>query len=178
MRRATLAIFAAVMGTAVLVGLKAPFGVARPASVVATGPVDPGLPAPSPSADADPTHAVRPSTSPSPPVWSSASTRPTKPGPAPSTAKPSAVAKTVDGSREQASHYGYVRVRITVTGSRMTDITMLEVTSEPNSAARRAPATLIQEALAAQNADIANVSEATYTSEAFEASLRTALGRV
>jgi uncharacterized protein with FMN-binding domain len=68
-------------------------------------------------------------------------------------------------------------VKIEMTGTRLTDIIMLEVTSEPNGAARRAPTTLIQEALSAQSADIANVSRATYTSEAFKASLRNALAR-
>jgi hypothetical protein len=43
--------------------------------------------------------------------------------------------RTFAGTREQAGGFGYVQVKIEMTGTRLTDITMLEVTSEPNGAA-------------------------------------------
>lgn len=168
MRRASMAIAAAVVGTAGLVGLKVQHDVARPADAVATAPPTPGA-----RALGQPSG---PHTSSAPPAESPA-TKTGTPKPRTTTSHSPPAVRTFAGTREQAGGYGYVQVKIEMTSTRLTDITMLEVTSEPNGAAREAPATLIQEALAAQSADIANVSRATYTSEAFKASLRNALAR-
>jgi uncharacterized protein with FMN-binding domain len=162
MRRASMAIAAAVVGTAGLVGLKVQHDVAPRGDPVATAPHTPGI-----GAFGQPS---RSHTSASPTAESGT------PKPRTTSPSPSAV-RTFTGSREQAGGFGFVQVKIEVTGTRLTDITMLEVTSEPNGAALQAPGTLIQEALAARSADIANVSRATYTSEAFKASLRNALSQ-
>jgi uncharacterized protein with FMN-binding domain len=178
MRRASMAIVAAAVGTAALVGLKAQHG-GGPAGLVATGPLDPGAEVPGgpPAGSGSPT--PRPTAAVWPSVGASAPARPSPSNPAarPITAGPAPTARTLTGTREQAGRYGYVRVKITMTGRQLTAVTMLEETSEPNDAARRAPSILIQEALAAQSADIGNVSQATYTSDAFKASLRAALAK-
>jgi uncharacterized protein with FMN-binding domain len=181
-RRAWLAVVAAAIGTAGLVAAKTPLVAGHGADIVATGALDPGAgatdaPAGGPESPAPgPTSTARPSTKASAPGHSASPTR--KPTATKSSAAPAPATRSFNGSRERAGNYGYVRVKITVSGTKMTAITMLEVTSNPNRAARQAPAVLIQEALAAQSADIANVSQATYTSDAFKASLRSALAQV
>lgn len=154
MKRATTTILGAVIGTIALVGLKTQPGGLQSSDVVATAPVEPGQPTSSGPGRAD------------------GSPAPASSGPAKTTAT-----RTVNGSRERAGKYGYVQVQIVMQGNRMTAIKMLEVTSRLNSAARSAPAKLIPQALAAQSAKIGNVSRATYTSDAFKASLRTALAK-
>jgi uncharacterized protein with FMN-binding domain len=168
MRRASMAIAAAVVGTAGLVGLKVQHDVPAHTHPVATAPHTPGAgafgqPSRSHTSSANPTAG---------PITKSG----TPESRTTTSHSPSAV-RTFTGTREPAGGYGYVQVKIEMAGARLTDITMLEVTSEPNGAALQAPATLIQEALAARSADIANVSRATYTSEAFKASLRHALAQ-
>ena len=168
MRRASMAIAAAVVGTAGLVGLKVQHDVAPRTDPVATAPHTPGT-----GALGQPGRSYTSSASPT----ASPTTKSGTPKPRSTTSHPPPAVGTITGTREQAGGYGYVQVKIEMAGTRLTDITMLEVTSEPNGAARQAPATLIQEALAARSADIANVSRATYTSEAFKASLRNALAQ-
>jgi uncharacterized protein with FMN-binding domain len=74
--------------------------------------------------------------------------------------------------------YGQLAVTVTLTGGRITDITVstLQV-AEPTSAqiADAAVPVLRREVLAAQSARIAAVSGATYTSEAYAQSLQAAL---
>lgn len=74
--------------------------------------------------------------------------------------------------------YGQLQVEISVTDGRLVDITALAVpANDPHSQSisRRAWPLLVQQALTAQNADIAGVSGATYTSIGFVQSLRAAL---
>ena len=160
MRRPLSAVIAAAFGVIGLVGLKIPHGDVRSADVAAPGQVDPT--------------AGGQATPPSPGVTSGPAPSPSPdPAPGPSTAGPPS--RTVTGSREAAADYGYVQVQITVAGSELTGITLLEVTDSPKKQVRDAPAILVEEALAAQSADIDNVSGATYTSEAFKQSLSSAL---
>lgn len=175
MRRATVAIIGVAFAVMGLVGLKVPQDQLLGTEAVATGPVDP-------SAGAAPSTSVPPSSAPSGPADapSAGATDPPpdpspEPAPASSEAAPPPETRTFAGSRERAAEFGFVQVEITMVGSELTEVTMLEVTSRPNGAAREAPPILIQEALVAQSADIGNVSQATYTSDAFKASLRYAL---
>jgi hypothetical protein len=146
-------------GVVGLVGLKIPHGDVGDRDAIGPAPVEPSPTVgdrsrPSATAGTDP--------DPSPPPGSAA--EPTGP-----------VTRTITGSREAAGDYGYVQVRITMVGSEMTEIILLEVTDSPKRAVRQAPEILIEEALAAQSADIEDVSGATYTSGAFKLSLESAL---
>jgi uncharacterized protein with FMN-binding domain len=161
------AVIAAAVGVIGLVGLKIPYSDVRDPDLAAPGPVEPSPttdrpPTPAPDATPEGTSGPDPSRQPSP-------------GPATQTTPAEPETRTVAGSREPAADYGYVQVQVTIDGSRLTEIILLEVTSSPRKAVREAPAILIEEALAAQSADIDNVSGATYTSEAFKESLRSAL---
>jgi uncharacterized protein with FMN-binding domain len=95
-----------------------------------------------------------------------------------STSKPSAPRpRTVDGG-VASTQYGNVQVAITVTGSRITDVTALHLTDSSGHSARisaYAAPILRREALAAQSAQIDMVSGATYTSEAYRQSLQSAI---
>jgi uncharacterized protein with FMN-binding domain len=106
---------------------------------------------------------------------SSRATHTTTPSPSPSTTRPAS--KTVAGPAV-TEKYGTIQVTIIVSGSRMTDLTASYpkggTTGEINAAAIPK---LRQEALTAQSADIATVSGATYTSEAYQQSLQGALDR-
>jgi len=97
------------------------------------------------------------------------------PSHSPSTTRPTS--KTVAGPAV-TEKYGTIQVTITVSGSRMTDLTASYpkggTTGQINSAAIPK---LRQEALTAQSANIATVSGATYTSGAYKQSLQGALDR-
>ena len=74
--------------------------------------------------------------------------------------------------------YGETQVEITVTDGRLVDIAALAIPANDHhseSISRRAWPTLVEQALAAQSADIAGVSGATYTTSGFVESLRAAL---
>lgn len=149
MRRPVSVTIAAAVGVVGLVGLKLPYGDVRDAALAPPTQVGHGrLGVP-----------VTPGTGPSP--------GPSDP--------PELTTRTVTGSRVAAGDYGYVQVQVTLAGPEVTEITFLEVATSPKRQVREAPGTLVQEALAAQSADIDNVSGATYTSEAFKESLRSAL---
>lgn len=100
---------------------------------------------------------------------------PTGSGPAPEPAPEqprTLVGNTID------TEQGPVQVQITMTGTTITDVTMLQY---PNGGGRDqeinsfALPQLVQQALAVQSADIDMVSGATYTSEGFIQSLQSAL---
>ncbi len=92
-------------------------------------------------------------------------------GPAPEAAR-ILVGQTID------TEQGPVQVQVTLTGTAITDVTMLQY---PNGGGRDAEINsaalpqLIQQALAVQSADIQMVSGATYTSTGFIQSLQSAL---
>ncbi|MCJ1674497.1 MULTISPECIES: FMN-binding protein [unclassified Rathayibacter] len=77
-----------------------------------------------------------------------------------------------------ATRYGDVQVAITVAGGAITDVTALQLTDKENrsvSISNRAAPILRSEVLAAQSADVASVSGATYTSDAYLDSLQSAI---
>jgi uncharacterized protein with FMN-binding domain len=88
--------------------------------------------------------------------------------------------RTVNGPTEQYG-YGHLAVRVTVDGSRITDITVPVLqTNEQFSQqlAEQAIPELRSEALAADSASIHGVSGATFTSQAYAESLQAALDKL
>src|SRR5262249_61686483 len=76
------------------------------------------------------------------------------------------------------TEFGYVTIGITVAGGRITDVILDEMPSdEPRSVSISAKAgpVLRERALAAQGANFDSVSGATWTSDAFKVSLRSAM---
>lgn len=96
-----------------------------------------------------------------------------------STGAPGSTVRTIAGSAVQ-TRYGVVQVQITVTGTKIDNVSFLQLTAfdgrsqQINSAA--API-LLQETLTAQNAQIDTVSGATYTSDGYVQSLQSALDK-
>lgn len=95
---------------------------------------------------------------------------------APNTGQPSGNQRTVAGSAVD-SPYGTVQVQATLSGSRITDVTLLQAPADGRSGriTGNAAPVLRQEALHAQSAKLDSVSGATYTSEAFARSLQAAI---
>lgn len=85
-----------------------------------------------------------------------------------------AASKTVDGSVIQ-SGYGKVQVQVTKTAGKITDVTMLQANATNGRSA--AFTYLVQYAIDANSSNFANLSGATYTSEAFKKSLDAALAK-
>jgi uncharacterized protein with FMN-binding domain len=84
---------------------------------------------------------------------------------------------TVDGA-VVGTQYGSVQVRVSFTGKKITNVHALQLTDSSStsvSISAGAAPTLRHEALAAQSAKIDVVSGATYTSEAYQQSLQSAL---
>jgi len=98
----------------------------------------------------------------------------------PSTTVPVSQVRTATGQSEQYG-YGVLAVTVTVTGTRITDVTLAQLqTAEQYSqqlAAQVIP-TLRSEVLAAQTSRINGVSGATYTSEAYAMSIQSALDKL
>jgi len=98
----------------------------------------------------------------------------------PSTTVPVSQVRTATGQSEQYG-YGVLAVTVTVTGTRITDVTLAQLqTAEQYSqqlAAQVVP-TLRSEVLAAQTSRINGVSGATYTSEAYATSIQSALDKL
>ena len=105
---------------------------------------------------------------------------------APSSASPTTTAavaptttrtRSIDGPTVD-SQYGPVQVRVTLQGTRLTDVTALQLPSDrarSRQISANAAPKLRQEALTAQSANIDTVSGASYTSEAYASSLQAAL---
>jgi uncharacterized protein with FMN-binding domain len=140
--RFILGLLGTVVGTTVLLGLKAPNG--QPTDVVAAAPrpADPDQPAPS-SAPAGNAQAGRPAR------------------------------RMIVGVAYPARDYGSVQVKVAMTGERIDDILVLQMSNRPAGA----PARLRQEALTKQTANLSIVSGATYTSQAYMRSLQSALAK-
>ena len=84
---------------------------------------------------------------------------------------------TVDGA-VVGTQYGSVQVRVSFTGKKITNVHALQLTDSSRtsvSISAGAAPTLRREALAAQSAQIDVVSGATYTSEAYQQSLQSAI---
>lgn len=76
------------------------------------------------------------------------------------------------------TRFGNVQVQVTLSGGTITDVTALQLTDSDGRSVQisnRAAPILQQEVLASQSADVANVSGATYTSQAYLSSLQSAL---
>jgi uncharacterized protein with FMN-binding domain len=101
--------------------------------------------------------------------------------PAPVVPSPSASEAAVEGEQTVAGDvinkgYGDVQVQITFANSAISKIEMLKAESTGNRQA--AYPMLIKAALAANGPDVQNVSNATYSSEAFRESLQSALDKL
>lgn len=86
---------------------------------------------------------------------------------------------TYTGTRNDA-FYGYIQVKVTISGGKITDVTFLEYPNdqhESRSINRKAMPMLKQEAINAQSANVNGVSGASDTSQAFEQSLSVALNQ-
>ena len=78
------------------------------------------------------------------------------------------------GDAFPARDFGDVQVKVVLTGDHIDDIIVVQMSNRP----RKAPSLLRAEALAEQSADnLTNISGATYTSEAYVRSLRSALAK-
>jgi uncharacterized protein with FMN-binding domain len=119
---------------------------------------------------------------------SGSSTSSTSAGPSPSSSASAssssssstkAISATVTGAVE-TDRYGDTQVQVTIKGGKITDITVLAYNDgDPRSAeiSRQAIPLLRQEVLSTQTAAVHAVSGATYTSNAYEASLQSALDK-
>jgi len=108
---------------------------------------------------------------------SSASASPSSSGSGSSSTKTGST--TVTGALE-TDQYGDTRVKVTITNGRIADVTVLAYNDgDPRSAeiSQQAIPILRQEVLSKQTAAVDAVSGATYTSNAYEASLQSALDR-
>ncbi|MCZ2404216.1 FMN-binding protein [Paenarthrobacter sp. Z7-10] len=154
MRRVILTIAATITGLVLLLGFK-------------THPIAQAVPDPTSSA------VSPPAASPSIPSPSAASPSAT----APTAAAPAGGVQTFIGTAVN-TRYGPVQVQVTVTGSKITGVTALQVPSESGRDQQinsYAVPQLTQEVLAAQSAQVDMVSGGTYTSEGYLASLQSAL---
>ena len=116
------------------------------------------------------------SSAPSGPVPAAGSSPGSQPGPATA----GGGAHSITGAIEQFG-YGELAVRVTVTGSRITNVTVPALqTAEPFSRrlSEQAIPLLKSQVLAADSASINGVSGATFTSEAYATSLQAALDKL
>ena len=119
-------------------------------------------------------------TQPSPSAPSSPSGTGPAAGSSPGRATAGGGTHSVTGAMEQFG-YGELAVRVTVTGSRITNVTVPAIqTAEPFSRqlSEQAIPLLRSQVLAADGASINGVSGATFTSEAYATSLQAALDRL
>lgn len=87
--------------------------------------------------------------------------------------------RTFDGT-SIATRYGNVQVRITVAGSKITEVTALQLTDKDGRSAEisaQAAPLLRSEVLASQSAKVATISGATYTSDGYLSSLQSAIDK-
>ncbi len=163
MRRAPIVLTATVLGTAGVLLFK-PLPVS---SLTGTGSATGGSTSTSPAGGSSSSSA---STSTSPSSSASAS---------PSGSASGSRSTTVTGALE-TDRYGDTRVEVTITGGRIADVTVLAYNDgDPRSAeiSQQAIPILRQEVLSKQTAAVDAVSGATYTSNAYEASLQSALDK-
>jgi uncharacterized protein with FMN-binding domain len=128
------------------------------------GAVTPALPTPARQASGHPVPATTPARTSSAPSRASSS--------------PAATSKkTYDGSAVE-TRYGTVQVAVTVAGTKITNVTFLQLASHDGRSAdinSQAAPILLQETLTAQSSNIDTVSGATFTSEGYLQSLQSAL---
>ena len=92
----------------------------------------------------------------------------------PAQKEPTDAGKSFDGAVVNKG-YGDVQVKVTVVGTEITAIEMLKAESTGNR--ESAFPILVKAALEANSAEVANVGNATYSSEAFRESLKSALDK-
>jgi uncharacterized protein with FMN-binding domain len=193
MRRIILGLIGTVMGTALLIGLKAQ-GSAVDGTVAVTGPQDPAeVPGPTggpsgpdgqpvPSGGPAPTGPPPPGAT--PPAGTTASARPsgtatTITTPPKTTSQSRTITGTAVAARTAKSPNcgecsGNMQVRIVVTGTHIDSITTIQQSNRPlNTASKLTPL-----ALSAQSANVANVSGATYSALAWKQSLQSAINQI
>lgn len=134
------------------------------------------------------THSARPSAQPplaatvsSPPMQQTSTAASAAPTKKPSAAAPPAQpqTRTVTGA-SISTRYGEVEVRVTFTGTQITDVVPLRLPDSngvDQEIDQQAVPILIQETLTAQSANIQAVSGATYTSDGYLRSLQSALDK-
>lgn len=120
------------------------------------------------------------SASSSAPTTSAPATTAAPPDPTTSASSTTAPAPTTNSYTGQAitTRYGVVQVRITVQGTKITDVAFVQLTGNDGRSQRinsDAAPILLQETLSAQSANIDSVSGASYTSQGYEQSLQSAL---
>ena len=96
---------------------------------------------------------------------------------APATSAPAVTKKSYTG-QAITTRYGVVQVKITVDGSKITNVAFVQLTGNDGRSQEinsNAGPTLLQETLAAQSANIDSVSGASYTSQGYDESLQSAL---
>lgn len=191
-RHALLATVGTVSGIVLLLALKpttAPSAAQAEPAITSgdTASASPSASTHSPSVSPSPSKTPKKKRTPSPSSTSTqpphtASAAPTRTSSAPSAPKTTSAppaTRTVTGSTAETK-YGPVQVRITLTGSRITEATAVQSPDEtPRSEDINSTAVpeLNQETLQAQSADIDAVSGATYTSAGYRQSLQSALDR-
>lgn len=145
---------------------------ANPGSLSAAPDPATGLAAPAGAASAAPANAPDLDPAPVPPSAPAATPAPAAaPEPAPAPADVVYTGTTID------TRYGPMQVQATISGGVIADITWLQLPSDGHSRGINdyaAPA-LVEEALAAQSADVSTISGATYTSTGFRQSLQSIL---
>lgn len=186
MRRATAVVLGTLTGTALIVGAKV--GTSSQESQVADttdasavtvdGGGNPGTDSPQggktqvrPGATATPSASKKAAPTSAPPKTTKSAPKTTAPpagGPKDGTYNASAQVK--NGS------YGTLSMTVTISGGKITKISASESGGE-SSCWRSACPTLTSEALTAQNANIATVSRATYTSSAYRSALSAVLSK-
>jgi len=164
-KRAVLAIVTTALGLALLFSFKTP---AESASALGPG-----------HGPVAPPGSANPGTSPAPGVTTPAPVAGQTAKPV-STPQPSKVASKGNGTFTGAvvqEPFGQVQVQITMSGGKLTDVTVLQMSTHGRSGfiSQSAAPILHDEALAAQSANIDLVSGATYTSDAYAQSLQSAL---
>jgi uncharacterized protein with FMN-binding domain len=151
LKRVIFSLVGTVAGLVALLSYKTEGQIATPASGLPSA----GLPA-------DTTSSAQPSS-----TSTSASGSPT----------PSASSGNYTGTAIQ-TRYGIVQVKVTVTGTKITNVSFVQLTAFDGRSQRinsDAAPVLLQETLSAQSAQVDSVSGATYTSDGYEQSLQSAL---
>jgi uncharacterized protein with FMN-binding domain len=187
-RRIVLGLMGAVVGTALLIGLKAQ-GSAFDGTVAATGPQDPaGDPSGGAGSTAGPGGQpargapTAPGTT-SGPGGAGPSAQPTGTMTTPPATTTTTQSRTITGTAVAARTArspdcgdcsGNMQVRIVVTGRHIDSISTIQQSNRPlNTAAKLTPL-----ALSAQSANVGNVSGATYSAAAWEQSLQSAINQI
>jgi uncharacterized protein with FMN-binding domain len=187
LRRATAVVLGTITGAGLLVGAKvgnAPFAASGAATATAVSGRDGTTVIPPPGGSAGGSSpAVAPSTGGHASAKPSASARPTASSTR-STSKPTVTPKptpTATGPRDgtykasSSERYGTLTLTVSISGHRITDITAAYESRTPEYCTTKACPKLRSEALTAQSANIATVSGATYTSDAYKAALAAVL---